>query len=289
MPTTTSAAPVRQRTLRRLLLDSRAGGTLSGISSAELERVERQLLIGDHRALMGMARPHIADTHELVALRLSVWGLDRREGRMYLEPHVALGAARLAGNIIREVAQAGGTIAFATGVPASLLGLYQTLAFEAVSHGAHVAEGTTEDLEMDGHPSDARLMWMNGVATLSRGGSLLSTTDPRLAQELLFTCGRPDLFVGDRAFAAVMVGAGVRTIVVAPPTEPIFGVMHRRTGSVTVIPVTGMHPANAYEPLALAALQVVDSPVLTAIAKKAGKTGSDGNLDSWKKDVRPLR
>ena len=150
-------------------------------------------------------------------------------------------------------------------------------------------EGTTEDLETDGHPSDARLTWMNRVATLSRGESLLSTTDPRLAQELLFTCGKPDLFVADRAFAAVMVGAGVRTIVVAPPTEPVFGVAHRRTGNVTVIPVAGMLPANAYVPLALAALQFADVPVLTDAAIKAARKDPNAHLDSWKKDVRPLK
>ncbi|MGB2757848.1 MAG: phosphatase [Acidimicrobiia bacterium] len=290
VPTMVNGHLVRPRSLRRQLLDSRGAGTVPGLTFAELERVERQLLIGDHRALLGMSRPHIADADELVALRMSVWGLHRREGRVWLDPMAALGAARLAGNLIREVARAGGRVAFATGSPASMLTLYQALAFEAFSHGATVPEGTSEDLEMEGHPTDAHLAWINGVAVLSRAGSLLSTTDPLLAKELIFTCGKPDLFVGDRAFAAVMIGEGVRTIAVAPPTEPIFGVTHRRTGKTTVIPVVGNMPAPAYLPLVAAATQHVDAPSLSDAAKAAMKTAPNrDNLDSWKKGVRPLK
>ncbi len=277
-------------TFRRRLLLSEVSGYIGGVPERELDIAERKLLIGDVRSLMGMDRPTIASGEELLELRTELWGIEIREGTVWVNPHATVGATRLAANRIREVAAAGGAISFATGAPASLLSLYQGFAWLAHTEGAYVIEVPRSEVEMEGYPEDAQISFINGVAVLTRGLSMIPANDPRLGEELLFLHGKPDLFVGDGAFAAMMIHHGVPTVVLAPPTQPIFGVAHRRTGDVTVIPVALDRAASDYRPLMDAAIGLVDGPSRTEAAMKAGRSQPRrAPIDRWKLNVRPLK
>jgi hypothetical protein len=113
---------------------------------------------------------------------------------------------------VLEVARGRGRIAFATGRPASLLGLYRALA-----DAASVAGGEVLSASQSG-PIDARglrIWWVDGVATVSDGESLLADDSTVAADELLFMLPRPDLLVGDRAFAGTAAGAGLEVVAFA--------------------------------------------------------------------------
>ena len=93
------------------------------------------------------------------------------------------------------------------------------------------------------------LWWVDGVAVVTDGVSLLADLDGACADDWLFAVGRPDLVIADRGFAAAAVGAGLETIAFADVDAVILGVAARRDRPVRVIPVDEQRPPGAYEPL----------------------------------------
>ena len=289
-PQQTSANPWNEKPMRQRLVLGGGAGTVRDLSPKGLARLEHQLLVGDPRALFGTERWAFRSDDELVSLRSEVWGLVPKEEKFWLDPDRSLAAMRMAGNRIREVAKSGGRIAFATGYPGSLLSTYMGLASIAYEYGAHVLQSKHEPVELEGTPHATGFRWFHGVGVLARAEALLPTTDPAVGNDMLYIFGRPDLFVGDGVYAGAMIRAGVNTVVIAPPTQPVFGAAHRRTSNVTVVPtIVGAEPMS-YAPLVEAAREFVDGPQRTPSAERAATAIKSAIREqSWRIDVIPLK
>ena len=108
-----------------------------------------------------------------------------------IDPVCTTRAARVAGARIGAVARAGGRIAFATAQPASLLSLQSALARRARACGGSIDD--TEDagpMRVDGR-GPRWLRWIDGVAVVTDGASVLATTGPDAAEEWMFLSGPP--------------------------------------------------------------------------------------------------
>ena len=104
---------------------------------------------------------------------------------------------------------------FATAQPASLLGIHATLARLARAAGATIDDADdTGPLRVDGR-TGRFLRWLDGIAVVSDGSSLLATSGPDAAEEWMFLAGRPSLVVADGPFAVAAVDAGVEVVAFA--------------------------------------------------------------------------
>jgi Phosphatase len=174
-------------------------------------------------------------------------------GATHNEPQIdaacTVRAARAAGARIGAVARAGGRIAFATAQPASLL-----MTYTALSGRAQEAGGSVEDAD-DAGPMrvDGRgprwLRWLDGVAVVTDGTSVLATTGPEAADEWLFLSGRPSLVVADGPFAVGAVAAGIDTVAIAGLERVEFALPAARAKGCVVLPVHTGRPARAYRAL----------------------------------------
>jgi hypothetical protein len=166
-----------------------------------------------------------------------------------IDPARTVRAARVAADRIGAIARAGGRVAFATAQPASLLGTHTALARLVVAAG-----GTVDDAD-DAGPMrvDGRaprwLRWLDGVAVVTDGTSLLATTGPDAAEEWMFLSGRPDLVVTDGPFASSALGAGVEAIAFAGLDRLELALPAARAERCLVVPLHCGRPARAYRPL----------------------------------------
>jgi hypothetical protein len=166
-----------------------------------------------------------------------------------VDPARTVRTARIAADRIGTIARAGGRVALATAQPASLLGVHTALARRVVAAG-----GTVDDCE-DAGPMrvDGRaprwLRWLEGVAVVTDGSSLLATTGADAAEEWMFLAGRPDLVVTDGAFAGSALRAGVDVIAFAGLDRLDLAMPAARAEECLVVPLHGGRPARAYRPL----------------------------------------
>ena len=111
--------------------------------------------------------------------------------------------------------RSGARIAFATAQPASLLGVHAALARLARAAGGTIDDAEdTGPLRVDGR-TGRFLRWIDGVAVVTDGSSLLATSGADAAEEWMFLVGRPSLVVADGPFAAAAVDAGVEVVAFA--------------------------------------------------------------------------
>ncbi len=133
----------------------------------------------------------------------------------------------------------------ATGRPASLLSAYGAIAAALDDAGARVV-----DLGAYGPFHGSRLLWwVDGVAVVTDGASLLSDAGLGTGDEWLFAIGRPDLLVCDRGFAAAGIAAGLETIALADLDAVVLGVAERRERAVRVDPDRRAASAGGLRPL----------------------------------------
>ncbi len=163
-------------------------------------------------------------------------------------------AARVAAARLGAVARRGARIAFATAQPASLLGVHAALVRLARAAGATVDDADdTGPLRVDGR-TGRFLRWIDGIAVVSDGSSLLATSGADAAEEWMFLVGRPSLIVTDGPFAAAAVAAGVEVIAFAGLDRVDLAVPAVRAKALhndgcLVVPVHSGRAPRAYAPL----------------------------------------
>jgi hypothetical protein len=233
-------------THRERLKDAHAAGRSARWSRDSVVQIMRALLRGDPEAALGL--PPFAELrmeHAAAAAQL-IFGWDGDGPRARIDPARTVDGFRAACACVLEVARGRGRIAFATGRPASLLGLYRALA-----DAASVAGGEVLSASQSG-PIDARglrIWWVDGVATVSDGESLLADDSTVAADELLFMLPRPDLLVGDRAFAGTAAGAGLEVVAFADLDAIALAVAAWRGMPVRVVPLDEHRTPQSYAPL----------------------------------------
>ncbi len=240
----TADRPSDPPTLGRLLADRRVAGPHARIGAGEMSALLTRLAAGHADATLGLDLGRVPREEAESALD-AVWGAPTRAARMTIDPERTTVAVARAADRLATVARDRGRVALATGRPASLLSCYGAIADALDDAGARVV-----DLGAFGPFQGSRsLWWVDGVAAVTDGASLLADDGIATGDEWLFSVGRPDLLVCDRGFAAAGVAAGIDTIAFADLDAVVLGVAERRERPVRVVPIDEQRPPGAYDPL----------------------------------------
>ena len=239
------AAP-KEPSRRDQLKDAHLAGRSTRFSRDDVITMTRALVRGDREARLGLP-PFTSLTEEHVAAATAlVFGWDGASGRARINPNRTIEGFRSACARILECAEVGGRVAFATARPASLLGVYRALAAAASASGARVLTATQSG------PVDRagrRLWWIDGVAVLSDGESLVAQDSKDAADELLFVLPEPDLVVADRVFAGTAVSHGHEVVAFADLDAVALAVAAWRGMSIRVVPLDDRRPPATYGPV----------------------------------------
>jgi len=248
--------PAPTPSLARALTDRRVAGTHARIGRAEVQSVLARLASGHVDATLGLDLGRVTREEASAALE-SVWGVAGDGARVTIDPERTIAAVEHASARLAAVAQRGGRVALATGRPASLLAVYC-----AVVAALGPTEARVVDVGVFGPVAGGRsLWWVDSVATVTDGASLLADDGSVCGDEWLFAVGRPELVVADRGFAAAAVAAGLETIAFGDVDAVVLGVAARREHPVAVVPLDDQRPPGAYDPLVRALVAGLDGAV----------------------------
>lgn len=233
-------------TRRERLKDAHAAGRSAHWSSDAVVDTMRALVRGEPRATLGLPPFAELTMAQAAAAADLIFGWDGDGPRARIDPARTVNGFTAACTRVLEIARGGGRIAFATGRPASLLGLHRALADVASAAGGEIL-GATQSGPIDAR--GRRIWWVDGVATVSDGESLLAEDSPAAAEELLFLLPRPDLLVGDRAFAGTAVGSGLEVVAFADLDAIALAVAAWRGMALRIVPLDEHRIPQAYTPL----------------------------------------
>ena len=163
-----------------------------------------------------------------------------------IDPACTMRAVDDAAARIDAVARAGGRVAFATAHPAAMLGLHAGLARAARERGAQVVEeDDAGPFRIDGR-MPRWLRWIDGVACVTDGDSLLAAQRPDAGTEWCFVVGRPALVVADGPFAECALEQGIETVAFGGLDRPALLVAATQERNACGVPVHPGRPARAY-------------------------------------------
>lgn len=233
--------------VEELLDRARVTGHSGTPGRAELRRLVERIVLGE-RAALGEMTPingvTVVDAWEALT---AVFGPTVE--LPVIDAHCTLAGAASAARRIRDVATAGGRIAFATGSPASLLPMHSLLARLASACGAQIDDqDDVGPFRADGR-TPRWLRWCDGVATLTDGESICGAHGGEAAREWVFVLTRPNLVVADGPFAEAAWEAGIEVIAFAGLDRPGLAIPAHRGSRATVIPLRTDRPPMAYGPL----------------------------------------
>jgi hypothetical protein len=238
----------------RTLAERRVAGTHSRIGPSEVKAVISRVAAGHADATFGLDLGRVTREEAETALE-NVWGASLDGPRVVIEPERTVAAAARASDRLAAVAARGGRIALATGRPASLLACYCSIVGALAGTDARVV-----DVGIFGPvPGGRSLWWVDSVATVTDGVSLLADEAVVIGDEWLFAVGRPDLVIADRGFAAAAIAAGIETVALADVDAVVLGIAERRDLPVRVVPLDEQRPPGAYAPLVAALLVGLDA------------------------------
>ena len=253
-----TGSPAQPPSLARALADRRVAGTHARFGRAEVSAVLSRLAAGHADATLGLDLGRVTREEATAALE-AVWGTSCDDPRVVIDPERTVAAVACASERLAATAARGGRIALATGRPASLLAPYCAIVAALAPTDARIV-----DVGVFGPVVGGRwLWWVDSVATVTDGASLLADDGVVSGDEWLFAVGRPDLVVADRGFAAAAIAAGIETIALADVDAVVLGVAARREHPVRVVPLDEQRPPGAYDPLVqalTAALAQTDAP-----------------------------
>jgi hypothetical protein len=224
-------------TLEDRLERARAAGPRAAPGRAELRHAVEYIVANDDSTTLVEAWAAVA----------SIFGATPEAPT--IDPGRTIGLAHHAAGRVRQVAAAGGRIAFATAAPASLLGVHAALVDVARSAGATIAEmADVGPFRADGrHPRWLR--WIDGVTVVTDTRSLFETRDGVAAREWMFVMPRPQLVVADGPFAEVAWEAGVEVIVFAGLDHCPLAVAAARGRRCSLVPMRVDRAPAAYQPV----------------------------------------
>ncbi len=246
-PRVVETVPSAPPTPEQLLQRAKIAGPRAAPGATELRRFVGRI-VADGRGARGTATaPAHCSPHDVWAALGDVYGATPVAPT--IDPARTLAHAARAGEHIRRVAAAGRRIAFVTAAPASMLGVHLAAARTARAAGAEIVEDSDAGpFRADGRAGRA-LRWIDGVATVTDGRSLLGTSDDTAAGEWLFAIPRPALVVADGPFAEAAWDAGLDVVVFAGLDRAGLAVPAARAHRCTLVPCrTDRHPSG-YAPI----------------------------------------
>ena len=236
------------------LLDRAKVTGRSGMPGAtELRNIVERIVSGDRAALglmSGFAGVTIVDAWAAITAQFGATARDPM-----IDAALTLRAARQLGTKLASVAATGGRVAFATAHPASLLPFHLVLAQLVRTAGGVVIE--QEDggpIRVEGRAS-RWLRWIDGVAVVTDGRSVLAAGDGEAARELVFVLGRPSLVVADGAFAEAAWEAGLEVAALAGLDRCALAVPAQASDRALLVPARTDRSPGGYRPLQAAAAE----------------------------------
>lgn len=211
----------------------------------------RAVVAGEAGALCGLEPLYGATTDDVVAATATVWGWSHRQVIASTNPEATLRAFTTMVDRVVEVAEAGGAVAVATGRPASLLPLYSALVRAARARGATVLEQHDTTPSVREGRAGRFLRWVDGVAVLTDGEALLSTTGVAAGDDWVFQVGRADLWLCDQGFAGAALRSGGRIAAFVDFDTIALAVAATRVGAeqAVMVPLDDQRPPLAYQVL----------------------------------------
>jgi hypothetical protein len=209
----------------------------------EVVGIMRRVEHGAPSALLGLP-PFTGLTREQVAAAVdTVYGWEGDGPRARIAPSRTIDGFTAATTRVLEVARGGGRIACATARPAALLQLYRRLAARAAAEGAEVLAG---DETAGFGPAGRRVRWVDQVAVLTDGASLLADDGVEAAEEWLFSLAHPDLVIADHGYAGVASASGLEVVAFADLDAVALAVAAWQGRALRIVPLDDRRPPSAY-------------------------------------------
>ncbi len=246
--------PARIPTARQRIVRSHVAGRHVRFGTSEVVWTARRVAAGEDRALLGLAPFPGADLNEVLDATRAAWDVRADAPVPSIDPDLTLAGMDLAVERVVDVASRGGRIALATGRPASMLPLLQTLARSARSLGGDLLRAASPASSPGSRRSSRHLWWIGGVAVVTDGVSLLADDGMEAGRALLFDLPRPDLVIADVGFAGHALADDIETVALVDLDALALALAAARGLPVTLVPLDTGRPAPAYEPLEEAVL-----------------------------------
>ena len=211
---------------------------------AKLCQGEPFYTFGIHRVAAALRDPGLSETAVLRATA-AVTGCSPdptlRQGPGYIAPLATVTGLRHLADALAQAARQGQRVAFGTGHPGCLLGLWQPLAAWVGQAGAEVVCGPIGQPVGPGQFTDA----LGGVGVVSDSAGLLHTHGHQ-AGDALLQSQRVALFCGDHGWAGAAVNAGVPCVAIMDTNDPGLAVaLALGAPALTLVPM-GDNAPNAW-------------------------------------------
>jgi hypothetical protein len=245
-------APTRGELVEHLIT-TRIAGDVATPRENNLDHF-RSLAIGDPYYQFGMnfsGRWRFSEVLELMAKRVGVVADPaHRVGQDTIDPDRTVDALEEMGDRIAGALRRGGArIAIATGHPTGVFSIHLAVARFVTAHGARLV-GAAEGWSYVGGPRrrHRKIRYVEGVALLMEGGSLIHTHDPDPMQAILAE-ERPDFVIADHGWAGAAGEAGIETVGFADCNDPALFVGEAEGKIAVSVPLDDNVEPRYYGPL----------------------------------------
>lgn len=280
MPVEPTLKGLDRQAIERRLLELGLAGQVANTREANLRAIRSMLdgtvfyTFGIEAVARALARGML-DERAVVALMARANGHATPEGFLgdwgEIKPAAAFDGLVAAARMFHRVLKAGGTFAFGTGHPGSMISCYNQLAEYVRQHGGRVARGRVESpVGVDWY-----LDYVGDVAVTSDFCGILHGHSTRPMEQVIATSGEPiDLVFGDHGHAGAAINAGVATIGIMDTNDPALEVAkHLEVEDLVVVPLYD-NKANAITlelaPIFLRMVEAVESGPVVREARLGG-------------------
>ena len=249
--------------LREHLIGARLAGSVATSPRSTLTNCGK-LIAGEERYTFGLSDFRTATVRDAVdAVRLlcggDPGGAEYADGDGWIDPDATLDAIELHRRRLTQAAGAGLRVLCATGHPTGLLPHYAALA-RALQDAGCVLLAPLDDVEIRRDEVTARkraIRFLDGVAAVHDGGSLLHTHRSRYMEAMLDEVGGADgvdLVVGDHGMAGAAVEQGIATLSIADVNDPALPLAQARGRTDGVLCIDDNLPPRLFVPVTQAML-----------------------------------
>ncbi|MFC9892503.1 phosphatase [Nocardia sp. NPDC127579] len=253
-----SGSRIDRETLREHLVRTRIAGEVA--TSREANLANFRLMVARDPGYQFGLRLRDWTFDETLAMMARLCGVSPDPGHTHgvdtIDPDRTIDALDVMAARIAHAARTRCTVLFATGHPATLMGVYRAVAAKLTAAGCRIPTpaanwsyaSTTDGLKY------REITYTSGVAALvSRTGDYRHTHDPQPMQAMLSelhgTGTWPDLVMADHGWAGAAAEAGIETVGFADCNDPALFAAHAEGKLTTTVPLDdGILPTH-YQPL----------------------------------------
>lgn len=267
--------PPSRKALIGHLLRHRIAGEIATPRGDSLSKY-RRLADRDGAVTFGMTFVKRWTFEDVLALMVELVGvsadLDYVSGPDYVDPERTVDALERMASRIRAAIDAQEPVLLATGHPAGLLPVYQTLAFALSRAGCEILQPASGDRVSDPEANRrGQLRYVGGVATFGVKASLRHTHSPDPMRHILASSPiRPGLVIADHGWAGAAGEAGADTVGFADSNDPGLFVGEAEGKIVATVALDDNVLPNLYAPLTAYVLERAGLPEDARLSSRFG-------------------